>query len=173
MGARLVFSRAEVDAAFARLNRSVQAIVDEGDCVLLGVLLGGLIPLARLATGLGGDFEFDTCRVARYGHAMTGGELRWIARPACQLRGRHVVVIDDVFDEGLTLEAVLRECRDAGARRTTSLVLVDKRRDPSAGTARPDLVGLVAGDEYLFGGGMDHHGRWRHLPDIWGVPPTG
>ncbi len=172
-GARLVASRADVDAAHVRLTQAAQEIVAAGNCVLLGVLLGGLVPLARIIGGLEGDFEFDTCRVGRYGDAMTGGELRWLDRPKCRLDGRHVVVVDDIFDEGVTLEAVIDACRLAGARQVTSLVLVRKRHQRSAGRLPPDLVGIEADDLYLFGAGMDHQGKWRHLPDIWGVPSTG
>lgn len=171
-GARVVVPCAEIEAACERLGSAVQQMVDDGNCVLLGVLLGGLLPLARLVRQLEGDFAFDTCRVARYGHGMTGGDLRWLARPEVDLHDRHVILVDDIFDEGLTLAALMHECRRAGARQTSSVVLVRKRHDRVLTAVRPDLVGVETDDEYLFGAGMDYQGRWRHLPDIWGLPST-
>jgi hypoxanthine phosphoribosyltransferase len=138
--------------------------------VLLGVLLGGLVPLARLASRLNGDFMLDTCRVGRYGNATRGGELQWVAKPGLDLHDRHVVIVDDIYDEGLTLEFLAHHCRQAGARRVTTVVLVRKRHGRAMNRREPDIAGLDVGDEYVFGCGMDYQGHWRHLPEIWGLP---
>jgi len=171
-GARLVVPRAEVDAAFRRLVADTQPLVAADPCVLLGVLLGGIVPLVRLAGLLDGDFLLDTCRIGRYGHAMRGGDLRFIAPPRLNLRDQHVVIVDDIFDEGVTLEFLARHCREAGARRVTTVVLVRKRHARPVAGHEPDIIGLEIGDEYVFGCGMDLRGHWRHLPEIWGVPAT-
>jgi hypoxanthine phosphoribosyltransferase len=168
-GARLVAARHEVDAAFDRLAAAVQPLVASEPCVLLGVLLGGLLPLARLANGLEGDFVLDTCRVGRYGDSTRGGTPRWLAEPVCSLRDRHVVLVDDIYDEGVTLDFLVSHCRQAGARRVTTVVLVRKRHPRALSGLVPDLVGLEVGDEFVFGCGMDYLGHWRHLPGIWAV----
>jgi hypoxanthine phosphoribosyltransferase len=136
----------------------------------MGVLLGGLLPLARLASQLHGDFVLDTCRVGRYGDATRGGILKWLAQPRVELRNRHVVLVDDIYDEGVTLEFLVRYCREAGALHITTVVLVRKRHGRAQVGLQPDLVGLEVGDEYVFGCGMDYQGHWRHLPDIWALP---
>ena len=163
---RVVVEAPAVDAAFQKLAAAVQPIVDEGSCVLLGVLLGGLVPLARLAGLLHGDFVMDACRVARYGDALRGGVPQWVMPPKVNLADRHVVIVDDIYDEGVTLEFLLRHCEQAGAARVTTLVLVRKRHPRALASVQPDLVGLEVGDDFVFGCGMDHRGHWRHLPDI-------
>jgi hypoxanthine phosphoribosyltransferase len=172
-GARLAVARADVDAAFERLTAAIQLLVTpntgENACVLLGVLLGGLLPLARIATGLQGDFILDSCRVGRYGDAVRGGIPQWLARPRSDLRDRHVIVVDDIYDEGVTLAFLVRYCQEAGASRVTTAVLVRKRHARALADFQPDLVGLEVGDEFVFGCGMDLQGRWRHLPEIWAV----
>ncbi len=172
-GAHLLVARGEVDAAFARLVAATQPLIDQDPCVLMGVLLGGLLPLARLATPLQGDFILDTCRVGRYGDATRGGSPQWLSQPRVELKDRHVILVDDIYDEGVTLEFLVRHCQQARARRITTLVLVHKQHGRAQVGLKPDLVGLAVGDEYVFGCGMDYQGRWRHLPDIWGVPGTG
>lgn len=169
-GARLLVARGDVDAAFGRLAAATQTLVDRDPCVLLGVLLGGLLPLARLASRLQGDFVLDTCRVGRYGDATRGGILKWLAQPCVELRDRHIVLVDDIYDEGVTLDFLVRHCQQAGARRITTVVLVRKRHARARAGLQPDLVGLEVGDEYVFGCGMDYQGHWRHLPGIWGLP---
>lgn len=169
-GARLVAGPAEVDAAFARLAAAVQPLVDRGDCVLLGVLLGGMVPLVRLAGLLAGDFTLDACRVSRYGHETRGGQAEWLLPPRAELAGRRIVIVDDIFDEGHTLAFVAERCRAVGAADVRSVVLVRKRHDRAIAGFAPDHSGLVVGDEYVFGCGMDYRGRWRHLPAIHAVP---
>jgi hypoxanthine phosphoribosyltransferase len=169
-GSRLLVPRAEVDAAFGRLVAATQPLVAADRCVLLGVLLGGLVPLARLASSLTGDFLLDTCRVGRYGDATRGGDLQWVAQPRMDLHDQHVVIVDDIHDEGITLEFLARHCQQAGARRVTTIVLVRKRRARPLTGREPDIAGLEVGDEYVFGCGMDYQGHWRHLPEIWGLP---
>ncbi len=168
-GSRLLVPRDAVDAAFTALAAAVQPLVEHEPCVLLGVLLGGLLPLARLSGELKGDFVLDTCRVGRYGDATRGGVPQWLAPPRAQLRGRHVLVVDDIYDEGVTLEFLARYCQQAGASQVTSVVLVRKRHARALAGIEPDLVGLEVGDDYVFGCGMDYRGHWRHLPDIWAV----
>lgn len=168
-GARLLVDRASVDAAFERLASAVQPLVKSEPCVLLGVLLGGLMPLARLASQLHGDFVLDTCRVGRYGDATRGGIPQWLAKPRAELHDRHLLIVDDIYDEGLTLEFIAHHCRQAGARRVTTVVLVRKFHSRAVAGIHPDLVGLDVGDEFVFGCGMDYRGRWRHLPEIWAV----
>ena len=128
------------------------------------------MPLARIAGLLHGDFLLDTCRVGRYGAAARGGIPQWLASPHVGIRDRHVIVVDDIFDEGITLEFVERYCAQLGARTVTTVVLVCKQHPRPLTALRPALVGLEVGDEYVFGCGMDYQGRWRHLPDIWGLP---
>jgi hypoxanthine phosphoribosyltransferase len=169
-GSRLLVPRVEVDDAFGRLVAAMQPLMVGKQCVLLGVLMGGLVPLARLASRLDGDFLLDTCRVGRYGDATRGGIPRLLAKPRVNLQDQHVVIVDDIHDEGVTLEFLARHCQKARARDVTTVVLVRKRHGRPLTGREPDIVGLEVGDEYVFGCGMDYQGRWRHLPEIWGLP---
>lgn len=171
-GARLLVPRADIDAAFERLARATQSRVDADRCVLMGVLLGGLVPLARLASLLQGDYVLDTCRVGRYGAATRGGTPQWLAAPQAELRDRHVLLVDDIYDQGVTLDFLVRHCEQAGARQVTTIVLVRKRHARVLTGRLPDLSGLEVGDQYVFGCGMDYRGHWRHLPDIWALPES-
>lgn len=168
-GARQVVSETGVEAAWTRLAEGVQPLVGGGDLVLLGVLLGGAVSLVQISTRLKGDFQMDACRVSRYGHGTRGGELRWLAPPELSLAGRDVVVVDDIFDEGWTLEFVVERCRELGARSVRTAVLVRKLHRRPVAPLVPDFVGVETGDDFLFGCGMDHQGRWRHLPAIWAL----
>lgn len=165
----VVATESEVQSAYDRLASALQPIVFADDCVLLGVLMGGLIPMARLSSMLTGDYSMDYCQVTRYRGATRGGDLEWLQAPRTDLRGKTVLLVDDIFDEGVTLEYVARKCGELGARRVITTVLVRKRHDRIRTELRPDLVGLEVDDRYVFGCGMDYRHRWRHLPAIYAL----
>jgi len=165
----IVATAVEVQRAYARLAGALQAVIDSHDCVLLGLMLGGMLPTARLATMLCGDFLLDHCQLSRYRGGERGGEPEWQRPPGSDLRGRTVLLVDDIFDEGITLDHVTRACQELGAGKVISTVLIRKRHDRVATTLRPDHIGLEVDDRYVFGCGMDYRHRWRHLPDIWAL----
>lgn len=164
-----VASEAEIAAAYERLAAGLQAHISGGDCVLVAVLVGGMIPATRLAGMLTGDFTIDCCRVSRYRGETEGGRLEWLQAPVVDLSGKTVLLVDDIYDEGATLDYVVSACRDLGAATVVSAVLVRKRHDRAVDGARPDLVGLEVDDRYVFGCGMDYQHGWRHLPAIYAL----
>lgn len=168
-GARRLFSRAAVDRAIARLATALGPTVQRGNGVLLGVLLGGMYPLMRLAPRLPGDFLIDACRASRYGDSLAGGRLDWLCEPRVSLEGKAVFLVDDIYDEGHTLAAIVRYCLERNAASVTTVVLVRKRHERPVADLEPDHVGLEVPDRYVFGCGMDVQGRWRHLPEIWAL----
>jgi hypoxanthine phosphoribosyltransferase len=169
-GARLVADSDAVQAAYARLAYALQPVVAEEDCVLVGLLMGGMVPLVHLAQRLHGDFLMDYCHLTRYRGATAGGPITWIQKPSQVLRKRTVVLVDDILDQGRTLAELARSCRHAGARTVLTAVLVRKNHQRPSVDLVPDFVGLEIGDEYVFGCGMDYQQRWRHLDALWALP---
>lgn len=169
-GARLVAGRADVQSAYRRLANGLAPGLSGQDPILLGVLLGGMVPLVQLASRLTADVQVEVCRVSRYGHQTRGAAPRWLAPPVAELAGRRIILVDDIFDEGVTLAFVADYCQRHGAKQVETLVLVRKHHARPVGDLVPDHVGLEVGDEYVFGCGMDYQGRWRHLDQIWGLP---
>jgi hypoxanthine phosphoribosyltransferase len=169
-GARLVVPAAEVASAWVRLAAGLQPVVAREPCTLLGVLMGGVVPLVRVAAGLRGDFLMDTCHLTRYRGATAGADLQWQQRPRLALRARTVILVDDIFDEGHTLTELRRFCHAEGARRVLVAVLARKRHEREVRGPPPEFVGLEVPDEYVFGCGMDYRERWRHLDAIWALP---
>lgn len=170
-GCRLVVPAADVIRAWDTLAQRIQAEIDAGPCLLLGVLVGGMVPLVKIAERLRGDFLVDCCHVSRYAGATRGGELRWLLAPRLPMQGQTVIIVDDIFDEGDTTEALRRFCSAAGARRVLCAVLLRKRHGRPLAGREPELAGLEVGDEYVFGCGMDYQERWRHLDAVFAVLP--
>lgn len=158
----------EVSAAYDRLAVEISNVLAERCPVLLALMHGGVFAAVELSQRLDFPHEFDYVHASRYGQALTGGQLDWHVRPGEHLRGRHVLVVDDILDKGHTLAAVLEALEEIGVERAYSAVLIEKTLE----TPRPeaDFVGMTVPDTYVFGCGMDYKGFWRGLPNIYAVP---
>ncbi len=162
-----LLSAETVNAAYDRLAAQLQSIVADKDCVLLAVMVGGMLPAAQLARRLRGSLRLDYCHLTRYRGTQIGGEPNWVQRPSRFLDGQTVIVVDDIYDEGITMNHVVAECRAVGARDVISVCLVLKQNERAQG--RPNLFGLEVPDRYVFGAGMDLNHQWRHLPGIYAL----
>lgn len=157
----------EVRAIYDRLAREIAEVLAERCPVLLAIMSGGAFTAVELSRRLDFPHEFDFVHATRYGNALAGGDLDWHVYPRETLRERHVLVVDDILDEGKTLAAVLEALTEIGVERAYSAVLVEKTLDVSRPAA--DFVGLEVPDDYVFGCGMDYKGFWRGLPDVYAV----
>lgn len=80
-----------------------------------------------------------------------------------------ILLVDDIFDEGYTMQAVGQRLRDEGAEQVITVAMVLKDHDRGLARDRVDEVGLTVPDRYVFGCGMDWKGLWRQLDGIWAV----
>ena len=157
----------EIRVVLDRIAGEITEVLADSCPVLLAVMHGGVFTAVELSRRLEFPHEFDYVHASRYGKALTGGDLDWLVRPRETLRGRNVVVVDDILDRGRTLAAVLGALADIGVERAYSTVLVEKTIVASRPAA--DFVGLRVPDQYVFGCGMDYKGFWRGLPDVYAV----
>ncbi len=134
--------------------------------VLLGVLTGSFILVADLCRAMKSECLVDFVRVESYGEGtVSTGRPRMALAPKIDLKGRHVLVVDEIVDTGLTLSALLGELRSLGPAEIKTLALIDKksrRRVPLA----PDYVGFSVEDGFLVGYGLDAAEKMRTLPEI-------
>lgn len=165
----VVWTADEVSAALDRMAGEIREVLSDTNPVVLCVMLGGLIPTARLLTRFEFPLHLDYLHATRYRGDTRGRDLRWRARPITPLAGRDVLVIDDILDEGITLAGVLEYCREQGAKSVRSAVLVDKQHGREKALQRADFTGLDVDDRYVFGCGMDYRDCFRNLRSIHAV----
>lgn len=166
----LLYGPQEIDEALARMAAAIEAELAGTLPVVLCILTGGIIPTGHLLTRLNLPLEIDYLHASRYRGATTGSEqIDWVCRSQIPLQGRTVLVIDDILDEGNTLDAVYDYCRRAGAAGIYSAVLIEKRHARRLPGIHADFTGLQVDDRYVFGFGMDYHGYMRNLNGIYAL----
>ena len=166
--ADIIHSANTVAAAVSRVAREITEKLRDSNPVLLCVMNGGVTFAGHLMIQMAFPLDFDYVQVTRYGQATTGAALSWRVEPAMPLRGRTVLVVDDILDEGLTLAAIHERLLQRGADACYTAVLADKmngRKKP----IQADFVGLTVPDRFVFGFGMDVRGAWRNLPAIYAM----
>ena len=171
--ARVVFDRDQLEVAIARIADELRAAYAEGEVPLYLTVMNGGLPFAgQLAFALGDrglDLQFDYLHATRYQGRTSGSGLAWLHRPATPMRGRKVLLVDDILDEGHTLLAVRRWCEDQGAAEVRIAVLAEKVHDRCVEGICADHVGVQVPDAYVFGYGMDYHEQGRNLPAIYAL----
>ena len=134
--------------------------------LVLGVMGGAVVFTGNLLPQLTFPLEFDYIHVTRYGDLDRGGEVVWKVIPRQDVKGRTIIIVDDILDEGETLAHVKQRLLDMGAAEVILAVFADKE----LGKVKPvqaDIVGLSVPNQFVVGFGMDAHGYWRNLPGLW------
>jgi hypoxanthine phosphoribosyltransferase len=166
--AELVCSAEEVHIAVGRIAQEITALLHDEFPIVLSIMGGAAIFTGQLLPLLAFPLEFGAIEVTRYAKGTSGGEIQWRLTPKEDVRGRTVLVIDDILDEGVTLAAVRERLQEMGARHVYAAVFADKtngRKKP----AKADFVGVHVPDRYVFGFGMDAYGLWRNLPAVYAL----
>lgn len=169
--AELLFEQTQVDAAIDRIAKQINEQLAESNPLILCVLNGGIPVCGQLLTRLTMPLTLDSINASRYRNRTSGGEIHWLYTPKSDLRGRTVLIVDDILDEGLTLAAIIKYCREQQAEAIYSAVLVEKQLKQSKPVAA-DFVGLQTDDRYLFGYGLDYQGYLRNAPGIYACSET-
>jgi hypoxanthine phosphoribosyltransferase len=157
----LVASAEQVQSAVRRLAVEIEQQLGSRYPLVLAVMGGAVVFAGQILPLLRFPLDFDYVHASRYGALTRGAALEWRVRPPALVRGRTVLVLDDILDHGETMNAIRNGLLELGAE----TVLVEKVL-PTPKPVKPDFVGLQVPDRFVFGCGMDAKGFWRNLPEI-------
>lgn len=166
--AELICPAEQVQAALHRVAEEIRNRMGGMQPLVLSVMGGAVVFTGQLLPLLDFPLDFDYVHVSRYGDVRQGGAVHWKVEPRENVRGRVVLVLDDILDEGYTLAALRQRVLELGASEFYSAVFADKQH----GKEKPihaDFVGVELPDRFVFGYGMDIEGAWRNLPAIYAV----
>ena len=170
--AEVVVERKTIDAAIARMADEI-ARDYAGEVPVYLTIMHGALPFAgQLSLEIGArgvDLTFDYLHATRYRGETVGGELVWKHRPATALYGRRVLLVDDILDEGFTLQGVRQWCLEQGATDVRIAVRTVKKHDRCLPDVQADYAGIELPDRFVFGFGMDVSEALRPLPAIYAM----
>lgn len=161
----LIASAEEVQSAVRRVAAEIERQLGSRYPLVLAVMGGAVVFAGQILPLLRFPLDFDYVHASRYGAMTRGSNIEWRVRPPALVRGRTVLVLDDILDHGETMNAIRNGLLELGAESVFCAVLVEKvlqHKKPLA----PDFVGLRIPDRFVFGCGMDAKGFWRNLPEI-------
>lgn len=156
----------EIEAKLAEMGRRITEDYEGKDLLLVGVLRGAFMVMADLARHIDLPCEFDFMAVSSYGAStQTSGVVRILKDLDEEIEGRHVLVIEDIIDSGLTLNYLVKSLR---VRKPASLEIASLLLKEGIQRVPIDVryVGFPIGPEFVVGYGLDYAGKYRNLPYV-------
>ena len=153
------------------MARQIEADYGDDDILLVGVLNGALMVMADLSRHLKKHCEMDWMAISSYGSGtQSSGVVRILKDLNTNLEGRHVLVVEDIIDTGLTLAYLIQNLK---SRKPASLKVMTMFRKPEAlsSPVAVDYLGFDLPNEFVVGYGLDYAGRYRNLTDVGTLAP--
>ena len=166
-----LFSQEEIHAKIAELARRIEADYAGKDILLVGVLRGAVMVMADLARELTIPLEMDWMAVSSYGSStQSSGVVRMLKDLDSDLQNRHVLIVEDIIDSGLTLSWLRANLESRGAASVEICALL---RKPEAAKVEVDVryVGFDIPPEFVVGYGLDYAEKYRNLRGIGVLAP--
>jgi hypoxanthine phosphoribosyltransferase len=156
----------EIDGALARMGADISEDYGGKELLVVGVLKGAFMVMADLARKIDIPVEFDFMAVSSYGAStQTSGVVRILKDLDEEIAGRHVLIVEDIIDSGLTLNYLMKSLR---VRRPESLEIAALLVKEGIQRVEIDVryTGFEIGPEFVVGYGLDFAGKYRNLPYV-------
>ena len=158
--------RSEIAARVAELGDAIGATYTGEFPLLVAPLKSSAVFLADLSRALSCDHELDVIELAPYGSGRPGGGVRLLKDLDRPILGRHVILVEDVVDTGLTLGFLTRCLAERGPASLSAVTLLDRPYRRLVDEIPLDHIGFTVPDELFAGYGLGLDERWRALPDL-------
>ena len=168
---RVVINRKEIAERLNGLSKNLIEDYNGKEWTVIAVLNGSLVFLADLIRLIPCSLRLDTITASTYGDStFPKGETKLLGSIKEDIKGRDVLIIDDIVDTGSTLRKVIKEALRYDPKSIKSCVLLN-RPDRRDNDFEPDYCGFVVGNDYVVGYGLDYDNRYRNLPYIGALKP--
>jgi hypoxanthine phosphoribosyltransferase len=167
----ILFTEEEIQARLAEMAKRIEADYEGEDLLIVGVLRGAVMVMADLARALNRHVEMDWMAVSSYGSGTkSSGVVRILKDLDTDISGRHVLIVDEIIDTGLTLMWLTS---NLNSRNPASVEICTLLRKPEAQRMNVDVkyVGWDIPNEFVVGYGLDYNERYRNLRDIGTLAP--
>ena len=167
----VLYTKADIETRLAEIGAQVDRDYAGKNPLLVGVLNGAVMVMADLSRTLHIDCAMDWMAISSYGSGtQSSGVVRILKDLNTELEGRHVLVVEDIIDTGLTLAYLMQ---NLASRRPASLEIMTMFRKPEAlkSAVAVKYVGFDLPNEFVVGYGLDYAGKYRNLTDVATLAP--
>ena len=167
----VLFTREQVADRLAELAAEIDETYRDKDLLLVGVLNGAVMVMADLSRAMSIHCSMDWMAISSYGSGtQSSGVVRILKDLNTDISGRHVLVVEDIIDTGLTLSYLISNLR---SREPASLEIMTMFRKPEAAENAVDVkwVGFDIPNEFVVGYGLDYAGKYRNLTSVGTLSP--
>ncbi|HUS15208.1 MAG TPA: hypoxanthine phosphoribosyltransferase [Chloroflexia bacterium] len=168
---KILISDAQIQAKVAEMGARITADYAGEDLLLVGVLKGALMFMVDLARAIDLPVELDFMAISSYGAATeTSGVVRIMKDLETSIAGRHVLIVEDIIDSGLTLNYIVDHLRNRGPASIKICSLLSKPARRRVDVAI-DYYGFDIPDEFVVGYGLDYRQQYRNVPYVGVLKP--
>ncbi|MCZ4498646.1 MAG: hpt [Marmoricola sp.] len=167
----ILFTEEQIQVKLRELAAQIESDYAGKDILIVGILRGAVMVMADLARSLNRHVEMDWMAVSSYGSGTkSSGVVRILKDLDTDITNRHVIVVDEIIDTGLTLSWLIS---NLASRNPASLEICTLLRKPEAQQMEVGVkyVGWDIPNEFVVGYGLDYQERYRNLRDIGTLPP--
>ncbi len=168
---RVLITENEIHDKVTELGRHISSDYAGKELLMVGILKGAAIFLADLIREISVPASYDFMAVSSYGaSAKSSGKVRILKDLACGVEGRHIIIVEDIIDTGLTLNYLEKNLYSRAPASVKICTLLDK---PSRRIEPVEITykGFVIPDEFVVGYGLDYSDRYRNFPSIMVLHP--
>jgi hypoxanthine phosphoribosyltransferase len=168
----VLVSKEAISAKVKELGKKISSDYEGKQLILVGVLKGGFVFLADLMREITIPVDMDFIAVSSYGASTkSSGVVRIIKDVDMSFTGKHVLIVEDLIDTGLTLRHLRELFNTRGPESVKICTALDK---PSRRKVKIEIEyeGIVIPDEFVVGYGLDYAGKYRNLPDVCTLSPS-
>jgi len=162
----MVYTREQIEERAAEIGRQITADYAGKEIFLIGILTGCVLWMAEVMKSIDLNISVDFMSVSSYGSATrSSGVVKIIKDLNADIEGRHVLIVEDIVDSGVTLDYLCNFLRGRGPASLKICAMLDKPSGRRVGV-KADYVGFTAPPAFLVGYGLDANHRYRNLPYI-------
>lgn len=165
---RVYLDRETIQKRVAEIGRQISAEYEGEVPILIGVLNGSFMFLADLMREISIDCEVDFWKLSSYGVAkVSSGQVRELKKVDADLHGRHVIIVEDIVDTGLSMDYILKRIRDEYEPSSMRVVTLLHKEEATEVEVTLDYVGFRIPNRFVIGYGLDYGQLARNLPEIY------
>ena len=170
--ARVLISEEQLKTRIAELGKQLAAEYEDKEPIFVGVLKGVVNFFTDMVRATPIRCQYDFLAVSSYGSGTTSsGEVKMLKDVSCDIHGRHVVILEDILDTGVTLSKLVPMLKMRNPNSVKICTILDKPSRRKADIA-PDYEGFAVPDEFVVGYGLDYDEKYRNLPYIGVLKPS-